>query len=98
MFSDNFDVNFNAYIDAERKVFLTENMRISCMKWYKRHSASNTIEESHLVELLIFMHDHVDLDCYQLSHYLCVADFLCNEYGIVRERIPQMVDEFRNLL
>ena len=88
----------NTQICIRDKMISDKNIRNRLMAWYSCYSRNNCIEEFRLIELLVFLYHHVDLDCYELSHYLRISDFLCSEYGVEKDTIPEMISVYRSFL
>lgn len=79
-------------------VFPNEEARITARSWYSSYTNNQTIEDDELIELLFFFYSHYDLDCYELSHYTKVAEYLSSTYYIPRDKLPEMIASFRKFL
>lgn len=91
-------LNFDYANDHKDIVFPSEEARIIARAWYSRYTNNHTIEDDELIELLFFFYSHYDLDCYELSHYIRVAEHLNNTYNIPREQLLDMIASFREFI
>lgn len=90
----NFDNNDN----CKEIAFPDDESRAIARAWYTRYADNKSIEDEKLIELLSFMYSHYDLDSYELSHYIRVAEHLNNTYDISRNKLPEMIAAFREFL
>lgn len=78
--------------------FPNEEARSFARAWYGRYTNNHPIEDDELIELLFFFYNHTDLDCYEASHYIRVAEHLNNTYNIPRGKLLEMIASFREII